>query len=186
MLRMATENGDLDWEARVRVADHRLDRTPAYLPGEHKHLTTAWSHAHRDFHRALLEGWGNSGLLDTFDRLWTASELARRLSATRTPAGDAEAEHPSLEQATLARDADTAGAALVQHRFDQPGARRTHPRGLTGPHGPQRLPHAAAGFPSPEGGCQRVVPRAAAGDASTLRGGAIGPRLFQCPGERLG
>jgi DNA-binding GntR family transcriptional regulator len=115
VLRMAIERGDLDWEARVRAAHHRLSRTPIHVPEEGKYYSTAWSQAHRDFHRALLEGCGNAVLLDTFDRLWTASELARRWSATRTPDRDAEAEHRRLEQAALARDADTAADVLTRH-----------------------------------------------------------------------
>ncbi|MDO0928431.1 GntR family transcriptional regulator [Streptomyces sp. TG1A-8] len=115
MLRMSIERGDLDWEARVRAAHHRLARTPMYRPEEGEYFSAAWSRAHRDFHRVLLEGCGNDVLLDTFDRLWMASELARRWSANRTPNRDAEAEHRRLEQAALARDADTAAAVLGRH-----------------------------------------------------------------------
>lgn len=115
MLRLAIERGDVDWEARVRAAHHRLVRTPAYLPEEGAYYSSAWSEAHRVFHRTLLEGCGNPVLLDTFDRLWTASELARRWSAQRTPDRDGIAEHRHLEEATLARDADTAATVLTRH-----------------------------------------------------------------------
>ncbi|MEV0618306.1 GntR family transcriptional regulator [Nonomuraea sp. NPDC050404] len=115
MLRMAIERGDLDWEARVRAAHHRLARTPAYVPEDGEHYSGAWSEAHRVFHRTLLEGCGNPVLLDTFDRLWTASELARRWSARRTPDRDGPAEHRALEEAALARDAGTAADVLVRH-----------------------------------------------------------------------
>ncbi|MBX9390801.1 GntR family transcriptional regulator [Streptomonospora nanhaiensis] len=115
MLRLAIERGDLDWEARVRAAHHRLARTPPYAPDEGEYYTDAWSKAHRVFHRTLLEGCGNPVLLDTFDRLWTAGELARRWSARRTPDRDGAAEHRRLEEAALARDADTAAEVLVQH-----------------------------------------------------------------------
>ncbi|MFE0876997.1 GntR family transcriptional regulator [Streptomyces smyrnaeus] len=115
MLRMSIERGDLDWEARVRAAHHRLARTPAYVPEEGAYYSGAWSEAHRVFHRTLLEGCGNPVLLETFDRMWTASELARRWSAHRDPARDGAAEHRGLEEAALARDADTAAALLAQH-----------------------------------------------------------------------
>ncbi|GAA1244821.1 GntR family transcriptional regulator [Kitasatospora nipponensis] len=115
VLRMSIERGDLDWEARVRAAHHRLVRTPAYVPQEGEYYTDAWAEAHRAFHRTLLEGCGNHPLLETFDRLWTASELARRWSAHRTPGRDGVEEHRRLEEAALARDADTAAAVLVQH-----------------------------------------------------------------------
>lgn len=115
VLRMSIERGDVDWEARVRAAHHRLVRTPAYVPEEGEYYTGAWAEAHRAFHRTLLEGCGNRALLETFDRLWTASELARRWSAHRNPDRDGAKEHRRLEEAVLARDADTAAAVLVQH-----------------------------------------------------------------------
>ncbi|MGP3919916.1 GntR family transcriptional regulator [Nonomuraea sp. 10N515B] len=115
MLRMAIERGDVDWEARVRAAHHRLVRTPAYVPDEGEYYSIAWSEAHRVFHRTLLEGCGNPVLLDTSDRLWTAGELARRWSAHRRPDRDGAAEHRRLEEAALARDADTGTEVLAQH-----------------------------------------------------------------------
>ncbi|MEF9915648.1 GntR family transcriptional regulator [Streptomyces sp. P5-A9] len=115
MLRMAVERGDVDWEARVRASHHRLTRAPAYVAEEGEHYSSAWAEAHRLFHRTLLEGCGNLVLLETFDRLWTASELARRWSAHRNPDRDGVAEHRRLEEAVLARDADTAAEVLIRH-----------------------------------------------------------------------
>ncbi|MVO85311.1 FCD domain-containing protein [Streptomyces sp. p1417] len=115
MLRMAVERGDVDWEARVRAAHHRLARTEPYVPDEGEYYSDAWSEAHRLFHRALLEGCGNPVLLETFDRMWIASELARRWSSLRLPDRDGAREHRRLEEAALARDADTAAEVLAQH-----------------------------------------------------------------------
>ncbi|GAA3160386.1 GntR family transcriptional regulator [Nonomuraea salmonea] len=85
MLRLAIERGDLEWEARVRAAHHRLAGTPPYEDDRDAPYGEAWAEAHRRFHRALLEGCGNDVLLDGFDRLWTAGELARRWSGRRHP-----------------------------------------------------------------------------------------------------
>jgi DNA-binding GntR family transcriptional regulator len=115
VLRMSIARGDLDWEARVRAAHHRLARTPVYAPEEGEHHSSAWSDAHRAFHRTLLEGCGNAVLLETFDRMWTASELARRWSTRRNPDRDGFGEHRRLEEAALARDADTAAELLARH-----------------------------------------------------------------------
>src|SRR3954464_12373303 len=115
VLRMSIERGDVDWEVRVRAAHHRLARTPAYVAEEGEHYSSAWAKAHRLFHRTLLEGCGNPVLLETFDRMWTASELARRLSAHRAPDRDAVGEHRRLEEAALARDADSAAEVLARH-----------------------------------------------------------------------
>jgi DNA-binding GntR family transcriptional regulator len=115
MLRLAIERGDLEWETRVRAAQHRLARTPVFEPGHGEYYSDAWAEAHRGFHRALLEGCGNPVLLETFDRLWTATELARRLSSQRAPERSGPDEHGSLEQAALARDAVAATDALTRH-----------------------------------------------------------------------
>ncbi|MGW3993634.1 GntR family transcriptional regulator [Amycolatopsis sp. NPDC004772] len=112
VLRLSLERGDLAWEARVRATHHRLARTS---PGEGRHYSAEWAEAHRIFHRTLLEGCGNPVLLETFDRMWTASELARRWSAHHTPGRDHLAEHALLEQAALARDTDAATEALTRH-----------------------------------------------------------------------
>ncbi|MFI6337309.1 GntR family transcriptional regulator [Streptomyces sp. NPDC050535] len=115
ILRMSVERGDLDWEARVRAAHHRLSRTPAFVAEEGEYYSGTWAEAHRVFHRTLLEGCGNPVLLDTFDRLWTASELARRWSGHSAPARDHVGEHSRLEEAALARDADAAAELLDRH-----------------------------------------------------------------------
>ncbi|MEU7876547.1 GntR family transcriptional regulator [Dactylosporangium sp. NPDC049140] len=107
-LRLAIERGDLEWEARVRAAHHRLAGTPV------DDLDT-WSEAHRLFHRVLLEGCANDALLETFDRLWTASELARRWSARAAPGRDHATEHRAIEEAALARAADRAAELLRIH-----------------------------------------------------------------------
>ncbi|MYW02014.1 GntR family transcriptional regulator [Streptomyces sp. SID3343] len=115
VLRLSVQRGDLDWEARVRATHHRMARTPVYTPEETKYYSSDWAEAHRIFHRALLEGCGNTVLLETFDRMWTASELARRWSAHRNPDRDGVLEHRRLEEAALARDADTAAEVLTRH-----------------------------------------------------------------------
>ncbi|GAA2812163.1 GntR family transcriptional regulator [Kitasatospora aburaviensis] len=115
MLRMAIERGDLEWETRVRAAHHRLARTPEFDTEQSEHYSDAWAEAHRGFHHALLEGCGNAILLEVFDRLWTASEVVRRLAGHHTSDRSAPDEHGDLEQAALARDPVAATDALVRH-----------------------------------------------------------------------
>ncbi|MEV4052946.1 GntR family transcriptional regulator [Amycolatopsis sp. NPDC049688] len=115
VLRLSVERGDVGWEADVRAAHHRLARTRAFVPEEGEYYSEVWSEAHRVFHRTLLAGCGNPVLLETFDRLWAASELARRWSAHHGPGRDHDAEHRRLEAAALARDADAAAAELTRH-----------------------------------------------------------------------
>ncbi len=114
MLRMAIERGGIEWEAGVRAAYHRLARTPESAPDEGEYYSDAWAEAHRRFHRTLLEGCGNSVLLDTFDRMWTASELGRRWASQRIRRSAID-EHRRLEEAALTRDPASATDALVRH-----------------------------------------------------------------------
>ncbi|GAA3551758.1 GntR family transcriptional regulator [Microlunatus spumicola] len=114
LLRLAIARGDAAWEAGVRAAFRELDETPVH-DGDGPQVSDAWSRAHHRFHRALLEGCDNRVLLDTFERLWRLSELARRWSALGSPAKARLGEHAVLEEAALARDADRAAAALAAH-----------------------------------------------------------------------
>ena len=115
MLRISISRGDLEWETRVRAAHHRLAGTAPYEHDEDVHYSDAWAGAHHDFHRALLDACGNDFLLDTFERLWTASELSRRWSAAIGPARDYLSEHRRLEELALSRQGEAAADALVAH-----------------------------------------------------------------------
>jgi DNA-binding GntR family transcriptional regulator len=113
-LRLAISRGDVAWESRVRSAHHSLSRTQPY-DEETGQVSSAWSRAHREFHRTLLAGCANNALLDTFERLWNASELTRHWSIVAAPDRDFVSEHAALEQACLDRDADRAAALLTAH-----------------------------------------------------------------------
>jgi DNA-binding GntR family transcriptional regulator len=99
----------------VRAAHHRLAGTPVPTNDEDRRTADAWAEAHRTFHRVLLEACDNDVLLATADRLWTASELARRWSYARARERDAAGEHAALERATLERDGDAAAELLTAH-----------------------------------------------------------------------
>ena len=118
MARMAVVRGDLEWEAGVRAAHHRLARTPVRRTDGH--VSDAWAEAHRVFHRSVVEGCRNEVLLATFDRLWTASELARRWSELGAPElgapeREGPVEHRELEAAVVERDSDRAADVLARH-----------------------------------------------------------------------
>ena len=114
VLRLSIAHGDLEWEARVRAAHHRLARTPV-RSGVRARVSAAWSEAHRVFHRTLLDGCENDLLLNSVDQLWTASELTRHWSGSIDPGRDAAAEHAALEAAVCDRDADQAAGLLAHH-----------------------------------------------------------------------
>src|SRR5690606_37377697 len=47
------QRGDLDWEARVVAAHHKLSRFEARMIAGEETATEAWKHYDREFHRAL-------------------------------------------------------------------------------------------------------------------------------------
>ena len=49
-LRIAIREGDVDWEADVLAAQHRLSNCPHFEPGSRR-LNNVWVGLHRDFHR---------------------------------------------------------------------------------------------------------------------------------------
>jgi DNA-binding GntR family transcriptional regulator len=126
-LRLAVARGDLRWESDVRAAHHSLARTTMYDDAG-VHVTDDWAQAHRTFHRTLLVACGNDVVLATFDRLWDASELARRWSVTADPHRDVAAEHAALEQAVLDRDPDRAAELLTAHLGHTAAVLRTDSR----------------------------------------------------------
>jgi DNA-binding GntR family transcriptional regulator len=115
MLRMAINRGDLEWESRVRAAHHRLAGTAPYEHDDDVHYSDAWAGAHYEFHRTLLDACGNDVLMDTFERLWTASELTRRWSAAGNQVRDYLAEHLRLEELALKREGEASANALAAH-----------------------------------------------------------------------
>ena len=113
-LRLSIEHGDLAWESNVLAAHHRLANTPMLHPATAT-LTDAWSEAHRDFHRVLVEACGSAWLLRFREVLSDQAERYRRLSIREDPDRDVALEHRRLAEAVLARDADLAVERLAAH-----------------------------------------------------------------------
>lgn len=115
-LRRAIERGAIAWESSVVAAHHTLSVTPPRLPDQPDRTSEAWSQAHRDFHRTLVEACDMPVLLDICASLFDASELYRRLAAPfAAEHRDVAREHRELMEAVLARDADLALERLEFH-----------------------------------------------------------------------
>lgn len=119
-LRESLATGDVEWEAKLAEAHHRLTRTPR--PADHSHADyKAWELAHQAFHTALLSACGSPWLLDFIDSLSSQFTRYRRLSSPlhHAPADgtvrDVEAEHRELFEAALRRDIDAACKLLEWH-----------------------------------------------------------------------
>ncbi len=117
-LRRAIAEGDVEWEARLLAAHHRLTRTPLVDPTDRERVNDTWVAAHAYFHEALLSGCKNNRLRSMAKALRDSAELYRRWSlplghesATR----DVSGEHAAILEATLARDSERTVDLLVGH-----------------------------------------------------------------------
>ena len=112
----AIRNGDLEWEARIVSAHHRMERTPKHDPTEGTPVTAAWAKAHHDFHMALLSSAKSKRLMGIAESLRAAAEVYRRWSMPfEIVKRDVTAEHQELVDLALKRDADGAAASLTRH-----------------------------------------------------------------------
>jgi DNA-binding GntR family transcriptional regulator len=115
-LRRAIEIGDVDWEARLVAAFHRLSRTPERAPTDPGRSSEDWAEAHAAFHLALVDGCASPWLLRLHGQLYDQSERYRRLSVSvarqARKIGD---EHQAIMDAALARDGERAVGLLSAH-----------------------------------------------------------------------
>ncbi|HVJ44277.1 MAG TPA: GntR family transcriptional regulator [Dongiaceae bacterium] len=115
-LRRAIALGDVDWEARLVAAFHRLSRTPQHTAADPTRTSDDWAEAHAAFHAALVEGCKSPWLLRLHGQLYAQSERYRRLSVSVAPRRrNIEDEHEKIVDAVLARDADQAVDLLSRH-----------------------------------------------------------------------
>ncbi len=113
-LRRSLERGDVNWEAGLLAAAHRLRATPMRPDGDLS-VRQEWVNAHAAFHAALVAAAGSRRLLALHAQLYEQSERYRGLSAhieTDRKVGD---EHQEIVDLALARDADGLVKAMVDH-----------------------------------------------------------------------
>ena len=114
-LRSAIVKGDVEWEASIMAAFHRLHRAPMNERGARRGLAPAWVAAHSAFHAALASACGSRWTLTIREMLYAQSERYRNLSKIVDPKRDVDAEHKGLLDACLARDADLACKRIEAH-----------------------------------------------------------------------
>lgn len=116
VLERAVRHGDLDWEADVIAAHHRLERTAQMDGADPDRVAEDWAKAHAGFHSALLSGCPNPRLRVVAQGLRDAAELYRRWSVPLSGKDrDVAGEHRALRDAALSRDATLAVQVLVDH-----------------------------------------------------------------------
>ena len=106
--------GDLEWEARVVAARHKLSAVERRLLAGEIDRTPEWVRYDWEFHQALASACGSAVLMDTlaatFDRFLRYHLLARSFR------GEAVADdHRQLFDFAMARDIEGARTMLRQH-----------------------------------------------------------------------
>ena len=116
VLKDSVQHGDIDWEACIVSAHHRMERTPKDDTKGGAPISETWSRAHQEFHEALLGAARSQRLKAMAASLRASAEVYRRWSMPfEVTKRDVVAEHAKLLKLCLAHDAEGAAAALVKH-----------------------------------------------------------------------
>lgn len=116
-IRAAIKSGDIEWETGLVAAFHRLQRVPeTETAGDKQVLSERWAAAHQQFHEAIVAACKSPSLLKIRTVLYAQTERYRRLSVPmRTKDRDVAAEHKSIFDAVIDRDADLAATLMDKH-----------------------------------------------------------------------
>ncbi len=115
-LRKSIANSDVEWQARLVAAHHRLIRTPQTLPEAPEKLNPDWHGRHEDFNFIMMENCGSPWLFLMVKQLAEAAAIYQRaLLPVSHESGEKNNEHSDLLRAILDGEADTAVNILVSH-----------------------------------------------------------------------
>lgn len=114
-LRRSVERGDIEWEAGLIAAEHRLRATPMRVPNGPGPAVSAWVTAHASFHAALVAAAGSHRLLTLHAQLYEQSERYRGLSGLVEGNRNVEDEHRNIAKLALTRDISGLVDAATAH-----------------------------------------------------------------------
>lgn len=106
--------GDMEWEARVVSAYHKLSRLEARMLEGEPDQTSTWKRYDREFHHALISACGSRSLLETHSLIFDRFQRYQILAIVFRGASAAD-EHRALMEMAINRDADGALAVLERH-----------------------------------------------------------------------
>ncbi|MEQ8284537.1 GntR family transcriptional regulator [Thalassospira sp.] len=117
-LSASIRHGDVEWEARVAGAHHKLAATEKKMIAENsRELTARWSQYDREFHQALISACGSDLHLrlhrEIFDQFRRYVVIELKTHGFRGQ--EIIDEHRELCELALARDVDNAIARLTDH-----------------------------------------------------------------------
>lgn len=116
MLRRAIERSDVEYEADILSAFHRLSRQQKIDPTAPGTISRVWSREHRAFHASLVAACGSKLLKSFQNSLFDQGEryVALSISYVAKPRNDL-GEHEALMKAVLARNAELACELCADH-----------------------------------------------------------------------
>ena len=106
--------GDLNWEAQVVAAHHKLSQMELRMLAGDRSVTEQWKRYDWEFHQALIAACGSRVLMDTHAIIFDKYLRYQMISLTFRGAIAAE-EHRAMLEAALKRDAKTAKDLLRKH-----------------------------------------------------------------------
>ncbi|UUP17002.1 GntR family transcriptional regulator [Nitratireductor thuwali] len=113
-LEQSFADGDVDWEASVVAAHHKLNVMERKMISGDLSVRETWKRYDWEFHRALIQACGLRLLLATHGEVF--DKYLRYQMLTLTFRGEEAArDHRDLMQAALSRDAEAGKAILRRH-----------------------------------------------------------------------
>ena len=106
--------GDLEWEAGVVAAHHKLMRMEQRMLDGDRSVTETWKRYDREFHVALISACGSEELLAAHDRIFDRF-LRYQVLLVMFRGRTAAEEHNSLLDCAINRDIPGAQALLHRH-----------------------------------------------------------------------
>jgi DNA-binding GntR family transcriptional regulator len=106
--------GDVEWEARVVAAHHKLAAAEARMARGELDQTETWKRYDSEFHQALISACGSRVLMETHAAVFD-KYLRYQMIALSFRGDIAAREHAALLRAALARDGAAAKATLERH-----------------------------------------------------------------------
>jgi DNA-binding GntR family transcriptional regulator len=106
--------GDIEWEARVVSAHHKLSATESRIKAGDESQREIWKQYDYEFHHALVSACGSKALLDVHAGVY--DRYLRYLLITVVYRGEATSrEHQQLMECALKRDIKEAASILTRH-----------------------------------------------------------------------
>ena len=113
-LEQSFRSGDMEWEARVVAAHHRLARMEERMAQGDRTITEQWKQYDWQFHQALISACGSKMLVDTHAAVFD-KYLRYQMLALSYRGDIAAREHALLLECALSRDAARAREVLSRH-----------------------------------------------------------------------